>query len=58
MLEPHRGSREAEPAGVVMTQLQGVNCNRQVSRDVTAKEGKEIFYGGKKFKGSMTELAV
>lgn len=53
VLEPCRHSREADPAGVVMTQLQGDNCNLQVSKDVTAKAGKKIFYGGREFKRSM-----
>lgn len=34
---------EADPAGFVMTQLQGDNCNLLISRDVAAKEGKEMF---------------
>lgn len=58
VLEPRRDSREADPTGVVMTQLQGDNYNLQVSKDVTAKGGKEIFYGGREFKGSMAELPV
>lgn len=50
--------REVDPAGVVMIQLQGDNCNLQISRNVAAKEGMEIFYGRREFKGSMAELPV
>lgn len=58
MLDPCQGSRQADPVGVEMTQLQRDNRNLKVSRNVISKKGKEIFCGGREFKGSMAELPV